>query len=58
MNVRLVNFRYYFEMKGKVRDLFSIDYQFQPILSDGASEAEAKTCAQGIRSVRPWNLPD
>ena len=51
MNVRLVHFHYYFEMKGKVRDLFSIDCQFQPILSDGASEAEAKTCAQELVEV-------
>ena len=51
MNVRLVHFHYYFTMTGKVRDLLSIDCRFQPILSDGASEAEAKTCAQELVEV-------
>ena len=46
MNVRLVNFHYYFTMTGRVRNLFSIDCQFQPILRDGTSEAEVKACAR------------
>ena len=45
MNVRLVRFSYYFTMTGKVRNLYSITCQFQPILANGASEAEAKACA-------------
>ena len=51
MNVRLAYFRYYFTMTGKVRDLFSIDCRFQPILPDGASEAEVKACAQELVEV-------
>ena len=51
MNVRLVHFRYYFTMTGKVRNLFYIDCQFQPILPDGASEEEAKACARELPSL-------
>ena len=51
MNVRLLSFRYYFTMTGKVRDLHSITCQFQPILADGTSETEAKACAQELVEV-------
>ena len=51
MNVRLVHVHYDFEMTGKVRDLFSIDCQFQPIIPDGASEAEVKACARELVEV-------
>ena len=51
MNVRLVHFHYYFTMTGKVRDLFSIECQFQPILPDGAGEADVKACAQELVEV-------
>ena len=51
MNVRLVHVHYDFEMTGKVRDLFSIDCRFQPIIPDGASEAEVKACARELVEV-------
>ena len=51
MNVRLMHFNYYFRMTGKARDLFSIDYRFQPILQNGTSEAEAKACARELIEV-------
>ena len=51
MNVRLAYFHYYFTMTGKVRSLFSIDCQFQPILPDGASETEVKACARELVEV-------
>lgn len=51
MNVRLAYFRYYFTMTGQIRDLHSIESQFQPILPDGASEAEVKACAQELVEV-------
>ncbi len=38
-------------MTGKVRNLYSITCQFQPILPDGTSEAEAKTCARELVEV-------
>ena len=51
MNGRLAYFHYYFRMTGKVRDLFSIDYRFWPVLRDGTSEAEAKACARDLIEV-------
>ena len=51
MNFRLAYFHYYFTMTGKVRNLFSIECQFQPILPDGASEAEVKAGAQELVEV-------
>ena len=51
MNVRLAYFSYYFTMTGKVRDLYSIECQFQPILPDGAGEADVKACAQELVEV-------
>ena len=51
MNVRLAYFHYYFTMTGKVRNLFSIACEFQPILPDGASEADVKACAQELVEV-------
>ena len=51
MNVRLADFDYYFTMTGKVRNLFSIECQFQPIIPDDASEAEVKACAQELVEV-------
>ena len=50
-HVRLAYFHYYFTMTGKVRNLYSIDCQFQPILPDGASETEVKACAQELVEV-------
>ena len=51
MNARLAYFHYHFMMTGKVRDLFSIDCQFQPVLPGGASEAEVKACGQELVEV-------
>ena len=51
LNVRLVHFRYYFTMTGKVRNLFPITCRFQPVLPDGASEAEVKACGQELVEV-------
>ena len=51
INVRLVHFSYYFTMTGKVRDLYTITCQFEPVLPDGSSEEEAKACAQELVEV-------
>ena len=51
MNVRLMRFNYYFTMTGKARNLYSINYRFQPILQNGTSEAEAKACARELVEV-------
>ena len=51
MNVRLVSFRYDFTVEGKVRNLRSIDCQFQPIIPDDASEAEVKDRSRELVEV-------
>ena len=51
MNVRLVYVHYYFQMEGKARDLYSIDFRFLPIIPDDASEAEVKARARELVQV-------